>query len=97
VLPIAEHALACPTHHLTGAQARAHATLGPALIWTGTPVLDVLTSNGVPVWHGERGTIHAAEVHTWRHIATGQYGPPGPTATTPPTCPSIPTRARASR
>jgi hypothetical protein len=44
------------------------------VIWTGTPVLDVLTSTGVPVWYDERGSIHAAEAHTWRHITSGRYG-----------------------
>lgn len=74
VLPLAEHAIACPTHRITGAHARADTTLGPALIWTGTAVLDVLTSNGVSLWYGERGTTHAAAAHTWRHLATGRYG-----------------------
>jgi hypothetical protein len=74
VLPLAEHALACPTHRITRAQALAHAPLGPALTWTSTPVLEVLTSNGMPVWYGEGGTTHAAEAHTWRHTATGRYG-----------------------
>lgn len=73
VLPIAEHAMACFTHRLTGAQAAAIAPSGPALIWTSTAVLDVLTSNGVPLWYGERGTTHAAEAHTWRD-ASGRYG-----------------------
>jgi hypothetical protein len=73
VLPIAEHAMACFTHRITGAQAAALAPSGPALIWTSTAVLDVLTSNGVPVWYGERGTTHAAEAHTWRD-ASGRYG-----------------------
>jgi hypothetical protein len=66
--------MACPTQRLTDAQALAGAPLRPALVWTGTPVLDVLVSNGVPVWYGERGATHAAEAHTWRHINTGRYG-----------------------
>jgi hypothetical protein len=74
VLPLAEHAMACPAHRITGAQALTGAALRPALVWTGTPVLDVLVSNGVPVWYGERSVHHAAEAHTWRHINTGRYG-----------------------
>ncbi len=74
VLPIAEHAMACPTHTITDAQALAQAPTYPALIWTSTPTLDILTSNGAPAWFGPRGTIHAAEAHTWRHTPTGRYG-----------------------
>ncbi|GAB3861850.1 hypothetical protein [Dactylosporangium cerinum] len=74
VLPLAEHAMACPTHQLTDAQVRAGQPLRPALYWTGSPKLDILQSNGIPAWHGVRGTIHAAEAHTWRHTATGRYG-----------------------
>jgi hypothetical protein len=73
VLPIAEHAMACFTHRITGAQAAALAPSGPALVWTSTAVLDVLTSNGVPLWYGERGTTQAAEAHAWRD-ASGRYG-----------------------
>jgi hypothetical protein len=60
----------------TGSPAPNHsrATLRPALLWTGTPILDVLVSNGVPVWYGERSVNHTAEAHTWRHITTGRYG-----------------------
>jgi hypothetical protein len=74
VLPLAEHAMACPAHRITGAQTLAHAALRPALVWTGTPILDVLVSNGVPVWYGERSTNHTAEAYTWRHINSGRYG-----------------------
>jgi hypothetical protein len=74
VLPLAEHAMACPAHRITGAQALAGAALRPALVWTGTPVLDVLVSNGVPVWYGERSVTQAAEAHTWRHLTSGRYG-----------------------
>ncbi len=74
VLPLADHAMACPTHRITDAQARARTTLGPALIWTSNATLDALTSNGVPAWYGERGTTHAAEAHAWRHTGTGRYG-----------------------
>lgn len=74
VVPLAEHAMACPAHKLTEAQVRAGSPLRPALTWTGTATLDILQSNGVPAWFGERGTLHAAEAHTWRHTATGRYG-----------------------
>ena len=73
VVPLAEHAMACVTHRVTGAQATALAPSGPALVWTSTAVLDLLTSNGVPVWYGERGSIQAAEAHAWRD-ASGRYG-----------------------
>ena len=74
VLPLAEHAMACTTHRLTTAQALALAPLRPALTWTGSPMMDVLVSNGTPAWYGERGADHAAEAHTWRHPATNRYG-----------------------
>jgi hypothetical protein len=73
VLPLAEHAMACFTHRITGAQAAALAPSGPALIWSSTAVLDLLTSNGMPLWYGDRGTTHAAEAHAWRDAA-GRYG-----------------------
>ena len=74
VAPLAEHAMACLIHRLTEAQTRAGAPLRPALTWHGAANLDILRSNGVPIWYGERGTVHAAEAHTWRHTATGRYG-----------------------
>jgi hypothetical protein len=74
VLPIAEHAMACTRHRITRAEALATAPTRPALVWTGSPVQDILTSNGVPAWYGERGTDHAAEAHTWRHTPSGRYG-----------------------
>lgn len=40
-LPLAEHAMACPVHRVTAAQALAGAALRPALVWAGTPLLDV--------------------------------------------------------
>jgi hypothetical protein len=72
VLPLAEHALACFEHRLSGAQAQARAASGPALFWTRTPAGDELTSNGVPLWYGPDGTAHAAEALTWHKPA----GPP---------------------
>jgi hypothetical protein len=74
VLPLAEQAMACTRHRITRAGAFAMAPTRPALVWTGTPLQDILTSNGVPVWYGEHGTEHAAEAYTWRHTATGRYG-----------------------
>jgi hypothetical protein len=74
VLPLAEHALACFDHRITGAQAQAGAASGPALIWTGTPAADRLTSNGVPVWYGPDGTAHAAEAYEWRDAAGRRGG-----------------------
>lgn len=69
--PIAEHAIACHAHRLTEAQVRARFPLRPALIRTGTATPEILQSNGAAGLYSERGTIHAAEAHTWRHTATG--------------------------
>ncbi|MGQ5261048.1 hypothetical protein ACTWLT_09860 [Micromonospora sp. ZYX-F-536] len=66
VLPLAEHALACPTHRLTGAQAAAGGSNGPALTLTYTTGTGVLRSNGIPAWHdahGEHQSVHSA---SWR-------------------------------
>src|SRR5262249_11857556 len=73
-VPMAEHGMACPTHRLTTAQTRALAPTRPALIWTGSPMMDVLVSNGMPAWYGDGGADHAAEAYTWRHTATRRYG-----------------------
>jgi hypothetical protein len=74
IVPLAEHAVACPDHSLTRAQTLAHAPLGPALIWTGNAECDRLVSNGVPAWHDPDGSLHGAYARTWRHIATDRYG-----------------------
>ncbi|MFY1673960.1 hypothetical protein ACN27G_29075 [Plantactinospora sp. WMMB334] len=74
VLPLAEHAMSCTTHRTTSAQSLAQAPPGPALIWTGNPIMDLLTSGGMPAWYSEGGTIHAAEAHTWRYINARRYG-----------------------
>ncbi|MGC9668473.1 hypothetical protein ACNTMW_18195 [Planosporangium sp. 12N6] len=74
VLPLAEHAMACPTHRITGAQALGLAPLRPGLIWTGTSRRDVLVSNGVPGWYSESGDVHTADACTWRQVATERYG-----------------------
>src|SRR4051794_7757753 len=73
VLPLAEHAMACLAHRITEAQAAALTPSGPALIWTSTAALNVLTSNGAPPWYGERGPTPAAEAHPWRDTS-GRYG-----------------------
>ncbi len=73
VLPLAEHALAGFTHRRTGIEARIDVPHGPALIWTGSPVMDLLVSNGVPTWHRDNGSLHAAEAYTW-HDTSGTYG-----------------------
>jgi hypothetical protein len=79
VQPIAEHAMACPSHRITTAQVLAGAPLQPALIWTatgsGTDNLDTLSSNGVPVWYDEDGQEHAAPTWTWQQrSAAGARG-----------------------
>ncbi|MEV0811351.1 hypothetical protein [Micromonospora sp. NPDC050200] len=69
VLPLAEHALVCPTHHLTRAQAAAGERNGPALALTRTGPRGVLRSNGVPVWHNHNGDEQAAVGTSWRRVA----------------------------
>ncbi len=73
VVPLAEHAMACPTQARTTTQSRALAPDGPALTWTSNGGLDLLTSNGLPSWHHPNGAAHHAEASTWRH-RTGGYG-----------------------
>ncbi len=77
VLPLAGHAMACPAHRITGAQARGLAPLTPGLIWTGTSRRDVLASNGLPGWYREFGDVQTAEARTWQHVVTGRYGVAG--------------------
>ncbi|MGA8117736.1 MAG: hypothetical protein WCA46_29215 [Actinocatenispora sp.] len=67
VLPLAEHALACPAHRITRAQVLAHAPLRPALVVAGTPPVQVLVSNGLPAWYSDRGAAHGVSTYTWRH------------------------------
>ncbi len=76
VLPVATHAIACPSQRITAAQVRASARLRPALIWTTTDEADTLSSNGVPVWHDQDGHDHTAVAWTWQHPATGRRGTP---------------------
>ncbi|GAA4574313.1 hypothetical protein GCM10023176_41120 [Micromonospora coerulea] len=66
VLPLAEHALACPTHRVTGAQGAAGGSNGPALTLTHTRTSGILRSKGVPVWrdaHGEQQTACSSSWH----------------------------------
>ncbi|MGK5741499.1 hypothetical protein [Micromonospora sp. URMC 103] len=77
VLPLAEHALACPVHRITGAQARGLTPLGAGLIWTGTSTGDVLVSNGLHGWYSEFGDVHTADARTWRHLSADRHGVAG--------------------
>ncbi|MGQ5265227.1 hypothetical protein ACTWLT_31190 [Micromonospora sp. ZYX-F-536] len=65
VLPLAEHALACPTHRLTRAQVAAGARNGPALTLSRTGTSGVLLSNGIPAWHTAQGEEQAARSTSW--------------------------------
>jgi len=76
VLPLAEHAIACPSQRITTAQVRASFPLRPALIWTATADEDALSSNGVPAWYGDDGQHHAAPAWTWKHPTSGRRGSP---------------------
>ncbi len=69
VLLLAEHAMAGFTHRITGIEARIDASYGPALIWTGSPLADLLVFNDVPMRHRDNGTLHAAEAYTWRNTS----------------------------
>ncbi|MER7894294.1 hypothetical protein ABTX15_31255 [Micromonospora sp. NPDC094482] len=66
VLPLAEHALACPTHRLTRTQLAAGKSNGPALTLTRTGARGVLRSNGVPAWHTPQGDEQVAVSTFWR-------------------------------
>lgn len=72
VLPIAEHALACPRKLLATAAVRAGAPRRPARVWRATSTGDVPVSNGAPAWYDERGEEHTAGARMWRHTATGR-------------------------
>ncbi len=74
VLPLAEHAVSCPSHYLTREQVAAGAPLRPALILASTDDGIALSSNGVPVWYDEDGQQHTALAWTWHHPASGQRG-----------------------
>lgn len=77
VLPLAEHAMAAPGHHLTGAQVCAGAATQPALVWTRDAAGDWLSSNGTPIWYDAGGNHHQVTALTWGHPATGTLGSPG--------------------
>ncbi|MBU8857746.1 MULTISPECIES: hypothetical protein [unclassified Micromonospora] len=68
VLPLAEHALACPTHRLTRAQMTAgeHNTAALALRRRGSS--GSLRSNGVPLWHTSAGIEQVADGASWRRV-----------------------------
>ncbi|MEU8299712.1 hypothetical protein AB0C04_20865 [Micromonospora sp. NPDC048909] len=74
VLPLAEHALACPTHRLTRAQLAAGELNGPALTLTRTGARGVLRSNGVPLWHTPQGDEQATVSTFWRPSAAASSG-----------------------
>jgi hypothetical protein len=65
IWPLAKHALHCLDHE-TPTMPVDVGPAGPALVWTGTGGLDLLTSTGLPTWHARNGTPHAAEAHIWR-------------------------------
>ncbi|TWJ25111.1 hypothetical protein [Micromonospora endolithica] len=66
VLPLAEHALACPTHRLTRAQLAAGEHNTPALILRRTGSEGQLRSNGVPLWYSPQGDEQVAHGGSWR-------------------------------
>ncbi|MDG4803655.1 hypothetical protein [Micromonospora sp. WMMD980] len=68
VLPLAEHALACTTHHLTRAQLMAGEHNTPALTLRRVGADGHLRSNGVPTWHTDDGDEHAAHGRAVRHV-----------------------------
>jgi hypothetical protein len=73
-LPLAEHAMSCPSHALTREQVAAAARLRPALILTATAGGIGLASNGVPSWYDEDGDSHTAPAWTWHHPGSGRRG-----------------------
>ncbi|MBG0568221.1 hypothetical protein [Actinoplanes aureus] len=66
VVPLAEHAMHCLGHEPAAGAPDDLGPAGPALIWTSTASLDLLTSTGLPTWYGRNGTPHAAEAQAWR-------------------------------
>ncbi|MEV4465114.1 hypothetical protein AB0J51_15985 [Micromonospora echinofusca] len=68
VLPLAEHALACPTHRLTNAQVAAGEHNTPALTLRRAGSEGQLRSNGVPVWHTTHGAEQVAYGGSWRLV-----------------------------
>ncbi|WP_430788176.1 hypothetical protein [Actinoplanes sp. G11-F43] len=76
VVPLAEHAMHCLSHEPATGIPTDLGPAGPALIWTSTASLDLLTSTGLPTWYGRNGTLHAAEAQAWRD-PHGRYRPAG--------------------
>jgi hypothetical protein len=74
VVPLAEHALHCLSHEPADGIPADPGPAGPALIWTGTASLDLLTSTGLPTWYGRNGTPHTAAARAWRD-PHGRYRP----------------------
>ncbi|WP_019030708.1 hypothetical protein [Salinispora arenicola] len=67
-LPLAEHALACPTHRLTRAQLMAGEHNTPALALRRRGGEGELRSNGVPVWYTPHGAEQIAHGGSWRRV-----------------------------
>ncbi|MFJ6199152.1 hypothetical protein [Micromonospora sp. NPDC092111] len=68
VLPLAEHALACPTHRLTRAQLMAGEHNTPALTLRHLGADGHLRSNGLPIWCSRDGDEHVAHGRSWRCV-----------------------------
>ncbi|MFI7081839.1 hypothetical protein ACIBO1_31575 [Micromonospora sp. NPDC049903] len=68
VLPLAEHALACPTHRLTRAQLTAGEHNTPALALRRRGSSGDIRSNGVPVWFTSYGVEQVADGASWRRV-----------------------------
>ncbi|MEU7171515.1 MULTISPECIES: hypothetical protein [Micromonospora] len=68
VLPLAEHALACPTHRLTRAQVAAGEHNTPALILRRSGFKGELRSNGAPLWYTPHNGEQFAYGGSWRRL-----------------------------
>lgn len=78
IVPIAEHAMACPHHRMTPAQLAAGHRQWAGLSWQHTAEgHDILSSNGVPVWYDDDQQVHTARAWTWLHTPTGHRGSSG--------------------
>ncbi|WP_019901941.1 hypothetical protein [Salinispora arenicola] len=71
-LPLAEHALACPTHRLTRAQLMAGEHNTPALALRRRGGEGELRSNGVPVWYTPHGAEQIAHGGSWRRVGAAR-------------------------
>ena len=61
-----------PPHPSTAAQAAAHGSDGPALIWTRTADADFLASNGLADWFDHHGDRHCVPAAACRRAAAGR-------------------------